>query len=114
MADGIPASIDDDDDDEDGTASPRSLPRDDELNREDDGADDGEADNEDGCEVTDLRTRVLRGAASRYKASSGSESIETDIIIDDEGISDILKTNGIVINPSKVSQKPGRKASQGH
>lgn len=32
----------------------------------------------------------------------GSDSIENDIIIDDEGISDIAKHNGIVINPSKV------------
>lgn len=37
-------------------------------------------------------------------AHIGSESIENDIIIDDEGISDIGKMNGIVINPSKANE----------
>ncbi len=31
----------------------------------------------------------------------GSESIENDILIDDEGISDVSKRNGIIINPSR-------------
>ena len=72
-------------------------PKPEELNKSED---DNDNDNEK-VEVQDLAARVLRGA-SRFNPSSGSESIENDIIIDDEGISDILKTNGIVINPSKV------------
>ncbi len=39
-----------------------------------------------------------------WSPSPGSEheSVENDILIDDEGISDIAKRNGIVINPSGV------------
>lgn len=36
--------------------------------------------------------------------SATSESIEKDIIIDDEGVSDIIRNNGIVINPSKANE----------
>eukprot|EP00094_Tigriopus_californicus_P002639 TCALIF_02551-PA protein Name:"Similar to Abca7 ATP-binding cassette sub-family A member 7 (Rattus norvegicus)" AED:0.06 eAED:0.06 QI:3223/1/1/1/0.88/0.92/28/283/1389 len=80
------------------------IDNDDEYPPADDHDNGGDADDgtdDDTVQIHDLNEVRMR---RRPNPSSGSESIENDIIIDDEGVSDIHRVNGIIINPSKANE----------
>ncbi len=48
---------------------------------------------------------INRSSLQVDPSGSGSNLDELDIMIDDEGISDVAKKNGFVINPSKAYEQ---------